>query len=255
MIQKFKEYQFLLEELTKRDFKIKYKGTFFGMAWSVLSPLLTLLVMKIVFTNFFGAQIPHYTTYLFCGNIIFSYFSESTSQGMTSLLGNAHIFSKVNVPKYLFLFAKNSQTLLNFLLTLIVFVLLCLFDGVFPTWRWIMLLYPIIMLVLFNLGCGLILSALHMFFRDMQYLWTVFVQLLMYASAIFYDINTFPAKAQNLFLLNPVYLFIRYFRKIVIDLAAPDWRFHLLMLIETALVVGIGAHIYKKYNNEFIYYI
>ena len=81
------------------------------------------------------------------------------------------------------------------------------------------------------------------------------LQLLMYVSAIFYDINTFPAKVQNLFLLNPVYLFIRYFRKIVIDLAIPDWRFHLLMLFETAVVVGIGAHMYKKYNNEFIYYI
>lgn len=255
MREALKKHRFLLEELVKRDFKTKYKGTVLGMAWSVLSPLLTLLIMRIVFTHFFGTTIAHYTTFLFCGNIVYSYFSEATSQGMMSLVGNAGIFSKVNVPKYLFLLARNTQTLLNFGLTLVVFCILCFFDGIVPTWRWVLLLYPIVMLVFFNLGCGLILSALYVFFRDMQYLWTIFLQLLMYLSAIFYDIATFPVKIQNLFLLNPVYLFIRYFRKIVIDMAIPDPRFHLLMLVETAAVLAVGAWIYKKYNNEFLYYI
>ena len=103
MIQKLRQNEFLFEELVKRDFKKKYKRTVLGMVWSVLSPLLTLLVMKLVFTQFFGRTTPHFTTYLFCGNLVFSYFSESTSQGMTSLMGNASIFTKVNVPKYLFL--------------------------------------------------------------------------------------------------------------------------------------------------------
>ena len=87
-----RHYQFLFEELVKRDFKKKYKRTLLGMAWSILSPLLTLLVMSLVFTRFFGRTTPHYTTYLFCGNLIFSYFNESTTQGMTSLTGNAGIF-------------------------------------------------------------------------------------------------------------------------------------------------------------------
>ena len=88
------------------------------MAWSVLSPLLHLLVMWLVFTRFFGRTTPHYTTFLFCGNLVFSFFSESTNQGMTALTGNAGIFTKVNVPKYLFLFSKNVQRLINFGLTL-----------------------------------------------------------------------------------------------------------------------------------------
>ena len=114
MLKKFKHNQFLFEELVKRDFKKKYKRTILGMAWSVLSPLLLLLVMRLVFTQFFGRDTPHYTTYLFCGNLVFSYFRESTNEGMSSLLGNAKIFSKINVPKYLFLFSKNIQTLINF---------------------------------------------------------------------------------------------------------------------------------------------
>ena len=179
IIGKFKQYQFVFEELVKRDFKKKYKRTVLGMTWSILSPLLTLIVMRLVFTQFFGRTTPHYTTYLFCGNLIFSYFNESTTQGMTSLMGNAGIFTKVNVPKYLFLFSKNVQTLINFGLTLCVYFLFCSLDGITFTWKLIFLLYPIFFLVLFNIGVGLILSALFVFFRDIQYLWSVFTQLLM----------------------------------------------------------------------------
>lgn len=255
MIEKLKRHQFLFEELVKRDFKKKYKGTVLGMLWSVLSPLLTLLVMRLVFTQFFGRNTPHYTTYLFCGNLIFSFFMESTGQGMNSLMGNSGIFTKVNVPKYLFLLSKNVQCLLNFGLTLCVFVLFCVLDDITFTWRWIMLLYPICLLVCFNIGVGLILSALYVFFRDIQYLWSVFTRLLMYVSAVFYTIDRFTPAGQKAFLLNPVYLFISYFRKIVIELTIPSVWFHLLMLADTLIAVGIGCWMYKKYNHRFLYYV
>ena len=255
MFNKLKRHQFLFEELVKRDFKKKYKRTVLGMLWSVLSPLLTLLVMRLVFTQFFGRNTPHYTTYLFCGNLIFSFFMESTSQGMSSLMGNAGIFTKVNVPKYLFLLSKNVQCLLNFGLTLCVFVLFCVLDNITFTWRWVMLLYPVCLLVCFNIGVGMILSALYVFFRDIQYLWSVFTTLLMYMSAIFYTIDRYNPAVQNVFLLNPVYLFIRYFRKIVIEMTIPSVWFHLLMLADTLIAVGIGCWMYKKYNHRFLYYV
>ena len=255
MLEKYKRHQFLFEELVKRDFKKKYKRTVLGMLWSVLSPLLTLLVMRLVFTQFFGRNTPHYTTYLFCGNLIFAFFNESTSQGMSSLMGNAAIFTKVNVPKYLFLLSKNVQCLLNFGLTLCVFVLFCVLDNITFTWRWVMLLYPVCLLVCFNIGVGLILSALYVFFRDIQYLWSVFTTLLMYMSAIFYTVDRYSPAGQNAFLLNPVYLFIRYFREIVIDMTIPSVWFHLLMLADTLIAVGIGCWMYKKYNHRFLYYV
>ena len=164
MIKKLRCYQFLFEELVKQDFKKKYKRTVLGMAWSILSPLLTLLVMRLVFTQFFGKTIPHYTTYLFCGNLVFSCFSESTGQGMQSRIGKSGIFTKVNVPKYIFLFSKNVQTLINFGLTLCVFFVFCILDKITFTWKFILLLHPICCLVLFNIGVGLILSALFVFF-------------------------------------------------------------------------------------------
>ena len=254
-MNRLKQYGFLFEELVKRDFKKKYKRTVLGMAWSLLSPLMMLLVMRLVFTQFFGNQIAHYTTYLFCGNLVFSYFNESTTQGMQSLTGNAAIFTKVNVPKYLFLFSKNVQTLINFCLTLCIFFLFCILDHITFTWRFICLLYPICMLVLFNIGVGLVLSALFVFFRDVQYLWTIFTQLLMYLSAVFYSIEHYSYQVQCLFLANPIYLFIRYFRKIVIDAAVPSVWFHLLMLGDVLVVLGLGCWMYKKFNTRFLYYV
>ncbi len=255
MLQKIKQYQFLFEELVKRDFKKKYKRTVLGMAWSVLSPLLMLLVMRLVFTQFFGRNTEHYTTYLFCGNLVFSFFSESTGQGMQSLLGNAGIFTKVTIPKYMFLFSKNVQTLINFGLTLFIFFVFCALDRITFTWKFICLLYPIVCLTLFNVGIGLILSALFVFFRDIQYLWSVFTQLLMYMSAIFYTTDHYSPMVQHLFLLNPVYLFIRYFRQIVIGGVIPPIWYHLLMLTDVVIAVCLGCWMYKKYNTKFLYYV
>lgn len=185
MLKKLKRYRFLFEELVKRDFKKKYKGAVLGLGWSLLSPLLMLLVMKLVFTQFFGRATPHYTIYLFAGNLIFSYFSEATKGGMTSLMENAKIFTKVDVPKYIFLFSKNVQTFIGFLLTLVLFFIFVAFDGLAFSWEFLMLLYPTVLLLAFNIGVGLILSALYVFFRDTKYLYDVFLKLLMYASAIF----------------------------------------------------------------------
>lgn len=255
MIDKLKKHQFLFEELVKRDFKKKYKRTVLGMIWSVLAPLLSLLIMRLVFTHFFGTGIDHYTTYLFCGNLVFSYFSEASGQGMASLIDNAGIFTKVNMPKYLFVLSKNVQTLINFGLTLGMFFLFCILDQITFTWKFIYLLYPITCLMLFNIGVGLVLSALFVFFRDTEYLWSIFLQILMYLSAVFYSIDTYPLAVRNLFLLNPIYLFIRYFRKIVLDAAIPSIEFHLLMLGDVLIAVLLGCVIYKKNNTKFLYYV
>lgn len=255
MLEKFKKYYFLFQELVKRDFKRKYKRTVLGMIWSVLSPLLMLLIMRLVFTRFFGYAIEHYTIYLFCGMLIFSYFEESSNQGMESLMSNSGIFTKVNIPKYLFLFSKNVQTFINFLLTLCVFFLFCMIDQIGFTWKFILLLYPIFCLILFNIGIGLILSALFVFFRDIQYLWQVFTRLLMYLSAIFYSVESYPPSVQNLFLINPVYLFISYFRMVVIEDIIPQMWFHLLMLAYVAFALVGGFLMYKKNNTKFLYYV
>lgn len=254
-LDKYKSYQFLFEELVKRDFKKKYKRTVLGMVWSVLSPLLTLLVMKVVFTQFFGRTTEHYTTYIFAGNLIYSYFRESTSGGMTSLMYNKAVILKVPIPKYLFVFSNNISALVNFLITLVIFFIFAAFDGVSFSFNFLTLILPCVCLLVFNIGCGLILSALFVFFRDTQYLYNVFTMLLMYVSAIFYTLDRFTPEVQKLFLLNPVYVYIKYFRVVVIDGVIPSLEFNLLAIGYAALVFAIGSLIYKKENQRFLYYM
>ncbi len=253
--EKIKQYRFLFEELVKRDFTKKYKRTTLGMLWSVLGPLMTLGVMSLVFTKFFGRNMEHYIIYLFCGNLLFSYFKESTSSGMTALYDNSAIFSKVKVPKYMFLLSKNVSSLINFGINILVLFVFCIIDGVAFSWKFILLLYPVGCLVAFNLGMGLILSAMYLMFRDMKYLYDIFTLLLMYVSAIFYSIDAYSQEAQYLFYLNPVYVYIRYFRKIILEGDIPRFSFHLLAAGYAVAALMIGALIYKKKNYKFLYYI
>ncbi len=255
MIEKFKKHQFLFEELVKRDFKQKYKRTALGMGWSILSPLLNLLVLRLVFTNFFGRDMEHYTTYLFAGNLMFGYYREATTGGMNALMANKHIFTKINVPKYIFLLTKNVSAVINFGLTLVVFFLFAAIDGVDFGLHFLTILYPIACLMAFNIGIGLILSALYVFFRDTQYLYDIFTMLLMYMSAIFYTVDSYPLMVQRLFLCNPVYCAIKYVRLVVLEGTIPSLALHGLLLLYASLALLIGGLIYKKKNHAFLYYV
>ena len=247
--------RFILEELTKRDFKYKYKRTVLGMGWSLLSPLLQLLVMRLVFTNFFGRNMPYYTTYLFAGNLFFSFFRESTNNSMTALNSNARIITKINSPKYLFLLSKNIAAIINFCITLVVFFLFAVIDGVPFHASVFLIFYPMVLMTVFNIGVGMVLSAMNVFFRDVQYLYNIFVMLLSYLSAIFYYIDSYPENLQRLFLLNPVYCYIKYVRVIVIDGTVPSFAFHMLLLLYSGAALAAGAAIYKTQNQKFLFYL
>lgn len=254
-IFRLKKNQFLFEELVKRDFKKKYKRTVLGMLWSVLSPLFQLLVMSIVFTKLFGRGMEHYTIYLFSGNLLFAFFKESTTSGMHSLMQNANIIKKINLPKYIFLLSKEVSSCINFGLTLIIYFLFVIIDGVPITWRFIMLLYPILFMLLFNIGVGFILSAMFVLFKDIQYLYDVFTLMLMYLSAIFYTTDVFSPVMQKFFYFNPVYCYITYFREIVLHQNVPSIMLHLLCAVYAFIVLVIGCLIYKKFNYKFVYYM
>ena len=252
---RWQKYNFLFTELVKRDFKKKYKRTVLGMLWSMLSPLLHLLVLSLIFTQFFGNTTPHFTIYIFAGLLVFNFFSESTNGGMASLMGNANIITKIKAPKYLFLLSKNVSTVINFMLTLIIFFIFVAFDSLTFSPKFLLLIYPIITLILFNIGVGLILSALYVFFRDIQYLYDIFMRLIMFSSAIFYPVSNFSPQIQRLFLLNPVFAHIHYFRLIVLYDMVPSVNVHLVLALYSSVAIILGSLIYKKYNYRFIYYM
>jgi len=255
LFHELRKHKFLFDELVKRDFVRKYKRTVLGMGWSICAPMLNLLVLWIVFGYLLKVNIPHFVIFLFSGQLVYSYFSEASSMGMMALLNNAPIFTKVNVPKYLFLLSQNVSSLINFGLTLFLYLVFILLDGLPITWKFICLLYPIACLLMFNVGIGLVLSALLVFFRDMQYLWGIASQIIMWGSAIFYSVDSFGPTVQKVFMLNPVFVFIEYFRNIVIQGNVPGIEIHLLLLLYSTTALAFGAWVYKRYNTEFLYYV
>ena len=253
--EQLKSYRFLFEELVKRDFKKKYKRTALGMVWSVLSPLLNVLVLWMVFVHLFGRTQPHFIIYLFSGTLVMNFYSESTRGGMKALVMNASIFTKINIPKSLFLFSKMVQSFINFGLTFIIYIIFCLIDHIHFGPHVLMLFYPIITMSIFNLGVSMTLSSLFIFFKDVEYLYSIFLLLLNYVSAIFYPVSIVGEKYQRLFYLNPVYSYIKYFRLVMIDGMVPSWIIHGLCLLFALIMLGIGMLVYKKFKNEFLYYV
>jgi len=255
IVNRWQKYHFLFEELVKRDFKKKYKRTHLGLIWSMLGPLMQLAVMALVFTQFFGATTEHFVIYVFAGNLVFIYFKQATTNGMLSLTSNSGIISNVNAPKYLFLLSSNVATLINFLLTLIIFFMFTMIFGIGLHFRFLLILYPVICLLVFNIGVGLILSAMFVFFKDVQYLYDIFTIMLMWMSAIFYPIEGFSLTVQRLFMLNPIFVYIHYIRLVVIHGVVPSINVHLLGAFYALAVLAIGGLLYKKYNYRFLYYM
>ena len=253
--QKLESHRFLFSELVKRDFKKKYKRTALGMLWSILSPLLNVLVLLMVFKNFFGRTEPHFIIYIFSGTLVMSFYTECTQGCMRALMANAAIFTKINVPKSLFLLSKSVQSYINFGLTLVVYFIFCICDHITFGVHCFALFYPIIMLLIFNIGIGMLLSALFVFFRDIEYLYGIFLLLLNYISAIFYPVSIIPEEYRNLFYLNPVYVFINYFRIVMIECAVPPLWLHLLLAAYSVLAIVFGCMVYKRFNHEFLYYV
>lgn len=255
MLTKIKKYEFLFSELVKRDFKKKYKRTVLGMVWSVLAPLLNVLVLLVVFTQFFGRHQPHFIIYIFSGTLIMSFYTETTQGCMRALMANASIFTKINVPKSLFLLSKAIQSFINFGLTLLLYFVFCLCDGLTFHLNALTLIYPIITSLIFSLGVGMVLSALFVFFRDIEYLYSIFLMLLNYVSAIFYPITIIDEPYRKFFYLNPLYVYITYFRDVMIDGVIPSPIIHILCAFYAVVLLLIGCLIYKKYNHEFLYYV
>ncbi len=252
--ERIMQYRFLFEELTKRDFKKKYKRTFLGVLWSVISPFFTFLIQFFVFGSLFNRNDSNYVIYLLTGTLMFHFFSDATHAGMFSMYANAGVLSKIKVPKTIFLLSSNVASVFNFMLTLLVYFVFMVICGVNFGPHLLLMLYPIICLIIFNIGISYILSALFVFFRDIQYLYSIVIMLLTYMSAIFYYPDRFPENFQFVFAINPVYRYIAYIRQLVIDSTIPSLTSHLMCFGFAAGALILGYLFHKKTEKNFVYY-
>ncbi len=245
--------RFLLKQLIRRDFKSRYKRAVLGVLWSIISPLCFFAAQAIVFTRILGRG-EHYISYLITGNIVYHYFSDATTNTMFALQANGGIISKVKVDKNVFIYSRSVSCLINFFFTAAVMFVIIAFDHIPFHINFLLLIFPVVCLFFLNMGIGYILSALFVFFKDAQYLYSIFTRILVYFSAIFYYADRLPETMQSMFYFNPVYCYICYFRSIIIDNTIPSLFVHGLCIGFPILFMLIGKLVYKLNDNKFAYY-
>ena len=256
--------RFILKQLVTKDFKIKYRRSFLGVAWSVLNPLLMMIVMAVVFSTIFaqgrnGAVSPElYPLYLIVGNVTFSVMSESTNQALMSIIWASSLLKKVKVHRWVFPVQKVLFSLVNFGFSLIAVAIVMIWFHVVPTWHLILLPVCLFLLMLFCMGLGMMLSALTVFFRDIMHLWSVVITAWTYLTPIFWTtdfIGRMPHVVRIIMYANPMYNYIQFMRDIFLFQTTPTF-FTVGMCVAWAVVaLVLGYVVFHKSEHKFILYI
>ncbi len=245
----------IIFELVKRDLKKKYRGSFLGIIWTILNPLLMMSVLTVVFSNLFRFDIKNYPLYLITGQVLFNFFSESTSISMLSIISNAQLIKKIYIKKWLFPLSSVVFSFINTIFSIIaIFIIVILTGGkVYLTFLFIPLI--LFYLFLFSLGFGMILASISVFFRDVTHLYNIFLTLIMYLTPIFYPENIIPKSYKSLISLNPLLHYVKYFRKIVFEGVFPNITLNITCFVIGVVTLFIGVLVFKKKENEFVLYV
>lgn len=264
----FKKHSFLLQYLITKDFKIKYRRSVLGIAWSVLNPLFMMIVVSTVFQIVIKANIGDYCypVYVILGQTMFAFLTDATNSAMTSILSASALIKKVYIPKYIFPLEKVSFAFVNFIISMVAVILVGLFFRIKITF--LVLLTPLLFIVFyfFCLGLGLLLSVITVFFRDMVHIQSIILTAWMYLTPIFYDISLLVGDGAlgkvwwqriviRLFEYNPMYQYINCFRNLVLFGRMPTLTEVGLCVGYAALALVIGAFAFNKKQDKFILYI
>ena len=250
----FKKYHFLLLQLVKKDIKLKYRNSYLGVFWTMLEPLLTMLVLVLVFSKI-GKGTKDFHVYILSGRLLYTFFSNTTKTALRSVRSNANMIKKVYVPKYMYPFASVVSGYIMFLISLLVLVLVAIVRGITPTWHLVEVIFPLIIVFIMTLGAGLLLSATAVFFRDMEYLWGVALTLLMYACGIFYRVEDIASEKNIwLFRLNPLYAVIENFRDAIFG-NPMNVSTMLYSFVFSVVLLVVGIVVFYRKQDHFILHI
>lgn len=267
-VKMFYKYSNLLGELTRKNIKLKYRNSWLGVFWSFLEPLLNMIVLSVVFGNIFGRSsefIVCYPVWMFTGRMLFDFFKTATTQSMTSFRRNAAIIKKVYVPKYMYPLSSILSCFVNFAITILCFVCVWIFfkltgwqggAGLTITWHALTCFIPMILILVFSTGVGLILSVLAVYFKDIEYIWQVATRLLLYMVPILYPLDKIKQDwTRFLIKANPLYSYIELFRQCVLygfDMSSK------LLLYGTVFAFGtlfVGILVFNWKNDDLVYHL
>lgn len=251
----FIRYRFLLRELVKKGIKLKYRRSYLGIVWSLIEPLLEMIVLAIVFGTLFGNDDKTFPVYILTARLLYSFFSQGTKASLSSIRNNASMIKKVYVPKYLYPLSSVLFNYVIFLISLVVLIAVSIVLGVYPTKYVLTVVVPLILILIFTFGMGMILATLGVFFRDLEYLWNVALMMIMYTCAIFY----YPDRLLNsgfswILKLNPLYCIIAIFRDGVFGRAMDGVMLVYASIFSVATLI-VGLIIFHKQQDKFILHI
>lgn len=258
-LKTFLKYVPLLNELVKRDLKVKYRRSVLGFIWSLLNPLLMMMVISAVFSAFFRFDIPNFPIYLLCGQVMFTFFSEATNTSMSSIIAGSSLIKKVYIPKYIFPLSRTLSSLVNLLFALFAIVIMLVITGT-PVKATVLLFWvPIVYVFLFATGMGMFLSVLAVFFRDMVHLYGVLLTAWMYFTPIFYPAKLLTENENALIRMvtkwNPLYHFVGYFREVILYGTLPSLKENLLCLSFGLVAVALGVLVMFRQQDKFILHV
>ena len=247
----------ILRQLVTKDFKLKYRRSILGVAWSVLNPLLMMVVLAIVFSYLArnDEEIPNFPLYLILGNTCFAFMTDATNQGMNSIVGAAPLLKKVKISRWVFPVQKVLFAGLNYLFSMIAVALVMVYYQWVPSVN--AFFFPLLLLYLsvFCIGLAMLLSSLAVFFRDVIHLWGVILTAWTYATPLFYSEKILPEWLQRLEVFNPMYLMVKYVRTIFLLRQTPSLELNLQCLACAVIMLVIGLVVFRRTERRFILYI
>ena len=251
LLYSFNRFKYYLRLLVKRDFISKYRKSILGVIWSLLNPLLTMLVLTLVFSFLFDT-VMHFPVYVLSGQLVYNFFNESTTLAMNSVIANEGIIKKIYVPKYIFPLARVMSSLVNLFFSFIAFMLVFIFTRVPFQWTMLLLPVPILYLFVFALGVAMFVSSLAVFFRDLTYLYGVSMMLLFFLTPIMYPVDIIPDWLMPYYGLNPLFHFVTYYRNLALWGTIPDLWANMVCIGYALSALCVGTYTFMKQQDKLI---
>ena len=251
-----KKYRELTKQLITRSIKLKYRRSFLGYIWSVLSPLMTMIVLTVVFSTFFKRDISNFPVYLLSGQIVFNFFSAMTKISCSTIIENASLIKKTYVPKYIFVFARVTSGFVDYFFSLAALILVMLITKASFSFYNLLFIIPSVEVFIFTFGCSLFLSQANVFFRDINYIYQVFIKALTYLTPMFYPLEILPEKIKFAIVhFNPMFVYVDMFRDCVYRNSFINMQSVLSGFLWALTALLIGGFFFKKNQDNFILYI
>jgi ABC-2 type transport system permease protein len=246
-------YRFLLWNLISRDLKVRYKRSILGFLWAMVNPLLTMIVLMLVFLNIFRFDVQNYPIYILSGLLVWQLFARGTATAIRSLLDNSFIYKQIYVPSGVFVAAAIGSALVNLFFALLPLLILTWVMGIPPRLSWLFLPVPVLLAALFALGCGLIISALAVFFADILDIYEVGINAYFYLTPILYPVSILQEPLASFERINPMFHFIDIFRAPLIEGVLPNAG-QLGLAALMALVAALaGWYMFSRLSGQFAY--